>query len=359
MNHLITDILLAWYRSHKRDLPWRHTRDPYHIWVSEIILQQTRVAQGMAYYHRFIHAFPDIFYLAQASVEQVLKIWEGLGYYSRARNMHVTAQSIVNDYGGTFPDSYEGLLMLKGIGPYTAAAIASISFQKPVPVVDGNVFRVLSRLYVMPFPAGKAGGKKEALQKANELMPVRDPGEFNQAMMEFGALQCVPDKPDCNVCPLQEVCMAQKKGKVDLFPGRAWKPGVVTRYLHYFVIIGGGKTVIRQRKKKDIWYLLYDFPGMETKTMTSPEQLIWDFIKENELPETWGKGMIISEIICHHLTHQTIYARFYHVENETWFQMTDDGSLIIPLDDLKKYAFPRLITAYMESYPERFGKKNR
>ncbi len=354
MKQLFPEILLRWYSVHKRDLPWRHIHDPYHIWVSEIILQQTRVIQGTDYYHRFIRIFPDVFSLADATVEQVLKAWEGLGYYSRARNMHETARRIVTEYHGAFPDSYEELLKLKGVGPYTAAAVASIAFRQPVPVVDGNVFRVLSRFFALRAPMDTSEGRKEVARLSGRMMPQERPGDFNQAMMEFGALQCVPGLPDCGKCPLEGLCLAKKQNIVEELPVRSKAPGITTRYLHYLVWRYKGEILIKQRKQKDIWYKLYDFPEIATVRDKDPESIFSDFLQKEGLPRRLGAEVVISEPVLHQLTHRRIIARFYHIENR-WFALTDPEYLKVPLHKLDTYAFPRLITAYMEKYPERFG----
>ena len=217
------NYLIKWYLENKRDLPWRKTTNPYHIWLSEIMLQQTRVAQGMPYFLSFVEAFPTVFDLAKAEEEQVLKLWQGLGYYSRARNLHKTAQYIATELNGVFPDNYKDLLQLKGVGDYTAAAIASFSYNEAVPVVDGNVFRVLSRYFDLDTDIAQAFAKKEFAALAFELMPKDTPATFNQAIMEFGALQCVPKNPDCAVCVFNESCAALQKKKVELLPVKSKK----------------------------------------------------------------------------------------------------------------------------------------
>ena len=354
MKQLFPEILLRWYADHKRDLPWRSTSDPYHIWVSEIILQQTRVIQGTDYYHRFIRTFPDVFSLAAATVEQVLKAWEGLGYYSRARNMHEAAQRIVLKYHGAFPDSYDELLKLKGIGPYTAAAIASIAFQQPVPVVDGNVFRVLSRFFALRAPMDTSAGRKEVARLAGMMMPPGRPGDFNQAMMDFGALQCVPGLPDCGKCPLEGWCLAKKQNIVEELPVRGKAPDITTRYLHYLVWRYEGKILIKQRKQKDIWYKLYDFPEIATVQGDDAESIFSGFLQKEGLPRRLTEEVFISAPLLYQLTHRRIIARFYHVENR-WPAGVELNCLKVPLHKLDTYAFPRLITAYMEKFPERFG----
>lgn len=215
---IITSVLIKWYHKNKRHLPWRDTQNPYLIWISEVILQQTRVIQGLDYYLRFIRKLPDIQSLATVSEDEVLKLWQGLGYYTRARNLHAAAKNIVHYFNGKFPDNYTDILKLKGIGKYTAAAVASFAFNEPVPVVDGNVCRVLSRLYAINYPADSAEGQKLIYSLAEKIIDKKNPGIFNQAIMEFGALQCVPQNPDCSKCPLNKKCLAYIYNNVSLFP---------------------------------------------------------------------------------------------------------------------------------------------
>lgn len=259
------NLLIKWYLQNKRDLPWRNTTNPYHIWLSEIMLQQTRVAQGMPYFLSFTTAFPTVFDLANANEEQVLKLWQGLGYYSRARNLHKTAQYIATELNGIFPDNYKDLLQLKGVGEYTAAAIASFSYNEAVPVVDGNVFRVLSRYFDIETDIAQAYAKKEFAALAFELMPKDNPAIFNQAIMEFGALQCVPKSPNCQICVFSESCAALQKKKVDQLPVKSKKLKVRNRYFNYLMLSDAEeKTLIQKRTAKGIWHNLYEFPLIET-----------------------------------------------------------------------------------------------
>ncbi len=262
------NILIKWYLQNKRDLPWRKTVDPYQIWLSEIMLQQTRVVQGMPYFFSFIKEFPTVKDLADAREEKVLKLWQGLGYYSRARNLHKTAQYISNDLNGIFPDSYKELLKLKGVGEYTAAAIASFSYNEPVPVVDGNVFRVLARYFDIESDIAVPATKKEFAALAQELMPKDNPALFNQAIMEFGALQCVPKSPECSVCVFNESCAALQKGKVNMLPVKSKKLKVTNRYFNYLILEDVlGNTLIQKRTQKGIWHNLYEFPLLETESI--------------------------------------------------------------------------------------------
>jgi A/G-specific adenine glycosylase len=338
--------LQEWYVKNKRDLPWRQTKDPYLIWVSEIILQQTRVAQGMDYYNRFVGRFPDIRSLAEAQQLEVLKYWQGLGYYSRARNLHETANDICRRLDGIFPERYDDILALKGIGEYTAAAITSLAWNQPYPVVDGNVYRVLGRLFAVDTPIDTGKGKKEFLELATLLMPPEQAGLHNQAMMEFGALQCVPQNPDCVSCPLSGSCLGYASGNVQQYPVKQNKTKIRNRYMHYFFIIHGMYTYIHRRSEKDIWEGLYEFPLIET---TTPMDLA-DLKEEasfRQLFDNIGQPVISirASNVKHVLTHQVLQAAFYQVEikKENAALKT---YLKIPLSALDDYPFPKLISAF-------------
>lgn len=255
-----TNQLLLWYPKNRRDLPWRNTKDPYIIWLSEIILQQTRVAQGLPYFSLFLDKFPTVQDLASASEEEILRCWQGLGYYSRARNLHACAKAIVQKHNGIFPETYQGLLDLKGVGSYTAAAIASFAFGQKIAVVDGNVFRVLSRFFGVEEDIGSTKGKKMFEKLANQLIPSAKPDIYNQAIMEFGALQCVPKNPNCASCPLDLKCFAHSEGIVEKFPVKAGKIKIRKRYFQYLHIRCGTELVINKRSGNDIWKGLVDFP---------------------------------------------------------------------------------------------------
>lgn len=337
--------LLSWYLQHKRDLPWRNTTDPYPIWLSEIMLQQTRVAQGLPYFMSFMDAFPTVFDLAKADEEQVLKLWQGLGYYSRARNMHQTAKIIAHDFNGIFPNNYHDLLQLKGIGQYTAAAIASFAFNEAVPVVDGNVFRVLARYLNVETDIGSAAAKKEFTVLAQELMPKNNPALFNQAIMEFGALQCTPKNPNCNQCVLNSSCAALQKGQVGQLPVKLKKTKVTNRYINYVVIIDdANNTLINKRTEKGIWHNLYEFPNVET-------ELELDFETISNLISTKFGDLNIESILqfnpnmlIHKLSHQKLHINFYRV------QVRNKIAGGIPLGLIKKYPFPIVIYNFIEKY---------
>lgn len=310
-----SNVLIKWYLQNKRDLPWRNTTNPYPIWLSEIMLQQTRVAQGMPYFLSFTAAFPTVFDLAKANEEQVLKLWQGLGYYSRARNLHQTAQYIASDLAGIFPDNYSELLKLRGIGEYTAAAIASFSYNEAVPVVDGNVFRVLSRYFDIETDIAQASAKKEFAALAFELMPKDTPATFNQAIMEFGALQCVPKSPNCGICVFNESCAALQKKKVDQLPIKSKKIKIRNRYFNYLVVADeNDNTIIQKRTDKGIWHNLYEFPLIETE-----KEEDFDYVSEAVQGDYFKDNTVISMLeyneksIIHKLSHQHLHIKFWKV----------------------------------------------
>jgi A/G-specific adenine glycosylase len=269
-----SDRILSWYHIHKRELPWRKTRDPYRVWLSEIMLQQTRVVQGLPYYMKFTEHFPKVGDLAAASEEEVLKLWQGLGYYSRARNLHATARTIASKFGGHFPDTYQELLKLKGVGPYTAAAIASICYGLPHPVVDGNVYRVLSRYFGVELPINSPEGVRYFADLAMEVIDRERPGEYNQGLMEFGALQCVPQNPDCKACPLSGSCEAYARNLVSDLPKKLPKKKVRERIFNYFMPVDPlFRTLLVKRKGKGIWQGLFEFPLIETEREISDAEI--------------------------------------------------------------------------------------
>ena len=339
-----SNLLIKWYLQNKRELPWRNTTNSYPIWLSEIMLQQTRVAQGTPYFLSFTTAFPTVFDLAKASEEQVLKLWQGLGYYSRARNLHKTAQHIASDLNGIFPDNYNDLLKLKGVGEYTAAAIASFAYNEVVPVVDGNVFRVLSRYFDIETDIAQASAKKEFTSLAFELIPKDNPAIFNQAIMEFGALQCVPKSPNCNICIFNESCAALQKKKVDRLPIKSKKLKVRNRYFNYIVASDeNDNTIIQKRTAKGIWHNLYEFPLLETE-----KEEDFDFVSE-QIQNEYFKENIISSIletndksIVHKLSHQHLHIKFWKV--------TINGSIKegINQEMLKTFPFPIVIHNFIE-----------
>lgn len=341
-----SNTLISWYLEEKRDLPWRKTDNPYLIWLSEIILQQTKVSQGTPYFLSFTTNFPTVFDLASASEEQVLKLWQGLGYYSRARNLHKTAQYVVSELSGKFPDNYNDLLKLKGVGEYTAAAIASFSYNEPVPVVDGNVFRVLSRYFDVETDIAAASAKKEFAALAFELMLKENPALFNQAIMEFGALQCIPKSPNCDVCVFNTSCAALQKKKVNQLPVKSKKTKVRNRFFNYLVFEDENENaIIRKRTSKGIWHNLYEFPLIETEKLEDfdciANQIQADFFIENEIESILE---INSESIVHKLSHQHLYVKFWKIRVKGTIE---NG---INTETLKTFPFPIVIHNFIEKY---------
>lgn len=340
--------LVEWYNTNKRDLPWRHTQDPYIIWISEIILQQTRVAQGMDYFLRFVGRFPDVAALASADEDEVLKYWQGLGYYSRARNLHAAAKDIMNRFDGVFPSEYKDVLSLKGVGEYTAAAIVSSAWNMPYPVVDGNVYRVLSRLYGIETPIDSTAGKKEFTVLAGMIMHPVQARLHNQAIMELGALQCVPLSPDCANCPLVDKCAAYAMDKVRYYPVKSNKTKTRDRYFHYFHIIYEEETWLHRRIGKDIWTGLYEFPLIETDSALSFEELQ----QTGEFRRLFDGAAPLDITIerpkeKHVLSHQILYATFYRVKISRKSEALSTF-LCIPENEIGQFAVPRLIHIYLE-----------
>ena len=344
----IRRLLRNWYDENKRDLPWRHTNDPYKIWISEVILQQTRVVQGLNYYLRFVDRFPTVKSLAISSEEEVLKMWQGLGYYSRARHLHSAAKMILSEFNGKIPNTYKEIISLKGIGEYTAAAILSTAYDKPYAVVDGNVYRVLSRLFAIKTPIDTTIGKKEFAQLSQVLLDVANPGIHNQALMEFGALHCTPTQPKCDECPLSNHCVSNKLNIQSKLPVKKMKTKIRKRYLHYFYFNIDGYTYLNKREERDIWKNLYEFPLIETDIDTS-------FIKLTEkssfkemfrnLDVTFSNS---TKQVRHILTHQHIYANFYEVELANLSADFELGFLKVKNEDVYKYPISRLIHRYLE-----------
>jgi len=301
--------IVEWYLEHHRSLPWRQTRNAYRIWLSEIILQQTRVAQGLPYYRAFIKKYPTVQALAAAREQAVLRLWQGLGYYTRARNLHACAKTVVKLHRGKFPNTYDQLRQLKGIGDYTAAAVASFAFDEPVAVVDGNVFRVLARVFGLTDDIGSPAGRKKFSALANQLISVTRPALHNQAIMEFGALQCTPRNPKCDECPLQRDCLARRQGMEAELPVKRSAPKQQRRTFYYFAIRAGSRWLMKQRKGKDIWQGLWDFVLLEGNS-GNPAATI---AKKLRLPVRVRKAMVISPVYRHALSHQMIHARFVEI----------------------------------------------
>jgi len=348
INNETSKALQEWYDKNKRDLPWRQTKDPYLIWVSEIILQQTQVAQGLDYYCSFVRRFPDIQRLAEAEEVEVLKYWQGLGYYSRARHMHESAKTINERFKGIFPNQYKDVLTLKGVGEYTAAAIVSLAHNQPYPVVDGNVYRVLARLFAIDTPIDTEKGKKEFHALAAALMPPDQAHIHNQAIMEFGALQCVPKNPDCTSCPLSCKCLGYATGRQLQYPIKQNKTKTRDRYLHYFFILNGSDTYIRRRSGKDIWKGLYELPLIETETKMDfaelkEETTFRQLFDRTGQTDFFNADVNIKHVLSHQILHTTFYEANIQIENPTLLTYVK-----IPLSSLDEYPFPTLLRAYLD-----------
>lgn len=337
-----SSTLIQWYSENKRDLPWRNTTDAYKIWLSEIILQQTRVSQGLPYYEKFVAQFPTVFHLAKADEQDVLKLWQGLGYYSRARNLHQTAKIVVEDFHGVFPTSYNDLLKLKGIGTYTAAAIASFSSNESITVVDGNVFRFLARIFNIDLDIAAQSTKKYFQDLAQDLLKDTPSSPFNQAIMEFGALQCVPKNPKCDSCIFNDRCEALRLKKVDLLPVKLKKIKITKRFFNYLIIEDvNGNIVVNKRTNKDIWRNLYEFPLIEKEILDD------DFVREYAEKELNLKDLIfISNYrnieIKHKLSHQELYIKFFKIVSKV--EIKD----AISIHEMVKLPFPIVIYSFIE-----------
>ncbi len=338
--------LLPWYREHCRPLPWRATTDPYRIWLSEVILQQTRVDQGLAYWLRFVERYPTVHALAAASEDQVLKLWQGLGYYSRARNLRAAAKQVAGEYGGSFPRTYAELKGLKGVGEYTAAAIGSIAFGLPEPVVDGNVYRALARVFGIATPIDSSAGRKQFRQLAADLLDHAHPGDHNQAVMELGATVCLPRNPACERCPLASKCIARKTDRIALLPVKAGTTTVRERHFNYLHSETRQGVFMQQRTGKDIWQGLFEPPLIESKKALTKRAF------ESALAQAFGKGWKVtarSAEVKHVLSHQIIRAVFWNVEAPKGFRGAVGWSRV-PLRKLNELAVPRLIDRWLEMF---------
>ena len=342
--HPFSRTILDWYACNGRDLPWRRTQDPYAVWLSEIILQQTRIVQGMDYWKRFLKRFSTVQDLAAASEDEVMRLWEGLGYYSRARNLHAAAQQIVTL--GAFPTTLEGISSLKGVGDYTAAAIGSICFGLPAAVVDGNVYRVLARYFGVETPVGTTAAKKEFTALAQRLLPPGEASAFNQGMMDFGALQCTPQNPDCLTCPLQASCHAFRTGRQGVLPVKKAAAQVQERHLSYVYVRFNGETAIRKRPAGDIWQGLYE--PLVTDAAGPASSGKWFFGKPSEKYFSEDALQLLRKGVKHQLTHRTLIADFYLWEPVQRPQLPE-GYLWIQETELDRYGKPRLFEKLLEA----------
>jgi len=344
-----TQQLLDWFAQNHRPLPWKNEDDPYLIWLSEIILQQTRVEQGRPYYEKFKNRFPTVHDLAAASEDEVLKLWEGLGYYSRARNLHFTAKFIADELDGVFPSTYKNIKSLKGVGPYTAAAIASFAYNLPHAVVDGNVYRVLARFFGIETPTDTTAGKKEFARLASRLLDQAQPGRYNQALMDFGATQCTPKAPTCGSCPLQSECTAFREGTIQKLPIKSKKLKKRSRYFYYLLFHHQGEVLLQRREEKDIWQGLYEFPLIEQEQFIKKKGSIF-------LHPTW-RAIVgeqdfsvekISKPFKQTLSHQHIIATFWEIELTNPFPISTEKAFAVPRKKLSDFAFPRIIDWYLQ-----------
>jgi A/G-specific adenine glycosylase len=338
-----SEKLILWYNQNKRDLPWRKTTDPYKIWLSEIILQQTRVDQGLNYYTKFLKKHPNIQSLAKASEKDILNLWQGLGYYSRARNLHFTAKYISAELNGKFPTDYKSILALKGVGEYTAAAISSFSYQEVYPVIDGNVYRVLSRIFGVKNAIDSTDGKKVFRKLASELIDVKNPDTYNQAIMEFGALQCKPKSPNCEECPFLLECFAHQNNLISELPKKEKKIKQRNRYFNYLLIINDDYIYLNERKEKDIWQGLFDFPLLETQQQLTSFPLFESQFKNLGLTL---KNQSIE--YKHILSHQKIYATFWMVSSSKP-ENIDSKFFKITRNEINNYPIPKLIDNYLKT----------
>ncbi len=335
-----------WYSNSKRDLPWRNTKNPYHIWLSEIILQQTQVKQGLSYYEAFVKTFPTVYDLANASEETVLKLWQGLGYYSRARNLHFSAKYIVNELNGFFPNTYKEIIKLKGVGDYTASAIASFAFNEVAAVVDGNVYRVLSRYFGISTPINSTKGIKEFKTLASSLIDHKNPGLFNQAIMEFGAIQCKPKKPDCTSCPLNMSCIALEKDRINQLPVKLKKTKITHKYFNFLVIMSNdGKIILEKRESKGIWQNLNQFPLIESERSLDAHEFNELNLKDSPLNNIEFKFALYNDNdIIHKLSHQHLHTKFWIITTEESLKNA------ISISEIENYPVPILIGKFIEEF---------
>lgn len=341
-----TQTLTYWYSVNKRDFPWRKTKNPYNIWLSEIIMQQTQITQGLPYYEAFISKYPTVFDLANADEDSVLKLWQGLGYYSRARNLHFTAKYISGELNGEFPEDYNSLISLKGIGDYTASAIASICYGEQTAVVDGNVYRVLSRYFGIDTPINSSKGIKNFKELAQSLLPQQNVGDYNQAIMDFGSRQCKPQNPECDICPLNTGCVALMDNKVNKLPIKINKTKISKKYFNFLVLLSDdGKTVLEKRAHKGIWKNLYQFPLIETKKRLNIKDFkLNDDVKSVLNGKKYSKTLFNDKEIVHKLSHQHLYTSFWIVNVETLHKDS------ISTSEIHEYPVPILISRFIDKF---------
>mgnify|MGYP005844380773 CR=1 FL=1 len=357
-----SSTLLSWYDRHKRDLPWRKTNNPYSVWLSEIILQQTRVNQGLSYYQKFLKHYPTVQHLAEAPQDKILKDWEGLGYYSRARNLHQAAQHIVKHHQGKFPNTYREILKLKGVGPYTAAAIASFSYGEVTPVIDGNVQRVLSRIWGIHLPVNEAAGQKAIQEKAEQLIDPQHPDIYNQAIMEFGALQCVPKNPHCGECPFGESCIAFRQKNVAQLPIKNKVKYNRKRYLHYFYLRKQKQICLSKRDDRGIWKGLYEWPCIEEGSAQMGEAAVKEYFEAQNAGSLEENVLEKVTLKPHKLSHQTLYITIWVMQYSAPIHrhLIPAHSIWVNEEDIHKFAFPRPLRKFLDRdhVPLPFGSKS-
>ena len=339
---MFSQTLLNWFDEHRRDLPWRNTSDPYEIWISEVILQQTRVVQGLSYYHNFLANFPTVKALAEADEAQVLKVWQGLGYYSRARNLHTAAQSIIHEHGGIFPADYDSIRRLKGVGDYTAAAIASFAFGLPYPAVDGNVLRFTARYKGLFDNIATAATHKKVEALCKEWMPANHAGSFNQAMMEMGALQCIPTNPDCEQCPFSKTCYAFRHHCTDTLPIKEKRTTIRDRFFHYLIYLKDNQSIIQKRTENDIWKGLYEFPLVET---ADNQFDLCAFLQKNNIQSNGEPQTVLQK--KHLLSHQRIHLTF-HIILPSELPKATENQQITALEALSGFAVSKVTAEMVE-----------
>lgn len=344
--------IVQWYHAHKRDLPWRQTQDPYIIWLSEIILQQTRVDQGLPYFYRFVERFPTVRSFAEASEDEILRLWQGLGYYSRARNMHHAAKTVMSVHKGHFPSNYEALIQLKGIGEYTAAAIASFAGGEPRAVVDGNVYRVLARYFGKDTPINSSAGKREFQRLADEVLDLQHPGIHNQAIMEFGSLQCKPVRPNCAECVVRVGCTAFQQGTVDRFPVKLRSKPSRDRYFNYLLLHEADRILMNKRSSGDIWENLYELPLIETRGSVLDSSAYREELSRSIVRFFGAKARVerVYGPVKHVLSHQNIHASFYALKDAEHIYREKVDWNFFNTNDLNNLAKPKLIFTFLDKY---------
>jgi A/G-specific adenine glycosylase len=343
-----SDKIVKWYEDNKRSLPWRETADPYKIWLSEVILQQTRVNQGLPYYKQFVASYPSVAALADAAEQEILRLWQGLGYYTRARNLHRCAKHVVENCNGVFPHTSEELEKLPGIGHYTAAAVASFAFGEPVAVVDGNVFRILSRIFGIDTPINSPLAKKQFRTLANKLISKKNPALHNQAVMEFGALFCTPKKPNCSECPFKATCVAYNRDLVYTLPVKSARKKSRKRYFFYLVVEKDNSFLMKKRQHKDIWRGLFDFVLIEKNRPVKPENVIGEHAHQKWFEKT--EAIAVSKKYRHILTHQTIHCRFIHLKAKSSFSAVEEGHTFYSAQEVADLPKPTLISRFLSEH---------